>query len=135
MDDRPISLPLKIIAGIATLFLLAPVLIVLPLSLSGEVYMSFPPASWSLRWYEAIAHSGKMLDAFALSLKLAALVTLIDLLVAIPAAYALIRLKPPGGAALKGLFTAPLLLPTIVLGLAMLVVFSTFGLLSTFPGF
>lgn len=134
MDDRPISLPLKIIAGIATLFLLAPVLIVLPLSLSGEVYMSFPPASWSLRWYEAIAHSDKMLDAFGLSLKLAALVTLIDLLVAIPAAYALIRLKPPGGAALKGLFTAPLLLPTIVLGLAMLVVFSTFGLLATFPG-
>jgi putative spermidine/putrescine transport system permease protein len=75
-----------------------------------------------------------MLDAFGLSLKLSLLVTLIDLAIAIPAAYALIRLKPPGASALKGVFTAPLLLPTIVLGLAMLVVFSTFGLLATFSG-
>jgi putative spermidine/putrescine transport system permease protein len=134
MDDRPISRSLKIIAAIAFVFLLGPVVIVVPLSLSGEVYMSFPPASWSLRWYAEILHSGKMLDAFALSLKLAVLVTIVDLAVAIPASYALVRLKPRGTELLKGIFTAPLLLPTIVLGLAMLIVFARLGLLATFSG-
>jgi len=134
MDDRPISRSLKIIAGVAFVFLLAPVMIVVPLSLSGEVYMSFPPASWSLRWYAEIAHSGKMIDAFVLSLKLAVLVTIVDLAVALPASYALVRLRPRGTELLKGIFTAPLLLPTIVLGLAMLIVFARLGLLATFQG-
>ncbi len=52
----------------------------------------------------------------------------------LPAAYALVRLKPPGAEALGGLFTAPLLLPTIVLGLAILLVFAPLGLLGTFQG-
>jgi ABC-type molybdate transport system permease subunit len=40
----------------------------------------------------------------------------------------------PGRGVLLALFTAPLLLPTIVLGLALLLVFSQLGLLATFPG-
>lgn len=134
MDDRPIATSLKILAGIAFAFLLAPVAIVVPLSLSGEVYMSFPPASWGLRWYGEIIHSSKMLDAFVLSLKLASLVTIVNLAVALPASYALVRLRPRGTELLKGVFTAPLLLPTIVLGLAMLIVFARMGLLATFQG-
>jgi putative spermidine/putrescine transport system permease protein len=134
MGERPISRSLKIIAAIGFVFLLAPVIIVVPLSLSGEVYMAFPPNSWSFRWYAELAHLGKMIDAFALSLKLSVLVTIVDLAVALPAAYALVRIKPRGTTLLKGIFTAPLLLPTIVLGLAMLIVFARFGLLATFQG-
>ena len=62
------------------------------------------------------------------------MVTLLSLAIGLPAAYALVRLKPPGAAALASLFTAPLLLPTIVLGLAILIVFSGYGLLGTFQG-
>jgi putative spermidine/putrescine transport system permease protein len=87
-----------------------------------------------LRWYAAIAQSTPMINAFVLSLKLAILVTIIDLAIALPASYALVRLQPAGTDLLKGLFTAPLLLPTIVLGLAMLIVFAQLGLLATFSG-
>ncbi len=43
MDKPPISPALKCLAAVAFLFLLAPVLIVVPLSFSGDVFMSFPP--------------------------------------------------------------------------------------------
>lgn len=134
MDERPISPVLKLLAAAGFLFLLAPVIIVVPLSFSGDVFMAFPPSSWSLRWYAAIGSTPKMLDAFVFSLKLAAAVTVVNLLVAVPAAYALVRLAPRGASALTSFFTAPLLLPTIVLGLAMLIVFARAGLLATPEG-
>lgn len=134
MDERPVSLTLKLLALAAFVFLLAPVLIVLPLSFSGDPYLAFPPGSWSTRWYGAIFANAKMIDAFFVSLALAGAVTVISLAVALPAAYALVRLRPAGHEALFSLFTAPLLLPTIVLGLAILIIFGGLGLLGTWRG-
>lgn len=134
MDERPISLPLKLLALMMFVFLLAPLLVVLPLSFSGDNFMMFPPTSWSVRWYGAIFKDAKMASAFGSSIALACVVTLLSLAIGLPAAYTLVRLRPPGAAVLASLFTAPLLLPTIVLGLAILIVFSTYGFLGTFRG-
>lgn len=134
MDERPVSLTLKLLALAMFVFLLAPLLVVLPISFSGDNYMMFPPTTWSTRWYGAIFKDTKMVSAFSASVGLASVVTLLSLLIGLPAAYALVRLKPPGAAFLASLFTAPLLLPTIVLGLAILILFSGYGLLGTFRG-
>lgn len=134
MDERPISPTLKIVALAMFAFLLAPLIVIVPISLSGDTYMTFPPSSWSLKWYPAIFADGRMLAAFGTSLVLALVVTVTSLVVGMPAAYALVRIKPPGAEFLLGVFTAPLLLPTIVLGLAILIVFSRYGLLATYPG-
>lgn len=134
MDERPISLTLKLLAALSFAFLLLPVVIVLPISFSGEAFMSFPPTNWSTRWYQAIFANKRMIDAFWVSLALAAVVTVASIAIALPAAYALVRLDVPGKAFLSSLFTAPLLLPTIVLGLAILIVFAPYGLLATWPG-
>ncbi|MBS7546211.1 ABC transporter permease [Ancylobacter oerskovii] len=134
MDERPISPVLKAAAGLMFLFLLAPLIIVIPISLSGDTYMAFPPSSWSLRWYGAIFSDTRMTAAFSVSLILALVVTALSLLIGLPAAYALVRLRPLGAEVLGSLFTAPLLLPTIVLGLAILLVFAPLGLLGTFQG-
>ena len=64
MDERPISLPLKLLALTMFVFLLAPLLVVLPISFSGDNYMIFPPTSWSTRWYRAIFKDARMVSAF-----------------------------------------------------------------------
>lgn len=134
MDERPISWPLKFGALAMFAFLLAPLIVVVPISFSGDNYMMFPPSSWSMKWYPAIFADSKMAGAFWTSLLLAFVVTGLSLLFGLPAAYALVRLKPRGAEVLASLFTAPLLLPTIVLGLAILIVFSRYGLLASFKG-
>ena len=134
MERRPISLALKLLAGLMVLFLLAPVLIVVPMSLSGDAYMAFPPSSWGTRWYGAVFKDVRIADSFFVSLWLALAVTLLSMLIAVPAAYALVRLKPAGTDWLLALFTAPLLLPTIVLGLGLLMVFAPIGLLGSVRG-
>lgn len=115
-------------------FLLAPIAIVLPLSFSGDTYLSFPPASWSLRWYSALLSHDGLKDAFAVSVLLASVVTLLALVCGIPAAYALARGRFRGRDALLAFFTAPLLLPSVILGLALLLTFSSWGLLGSYPG-
>lgn len=134
MEKRAVSPVLKILAAFGFLFLLAPVLIVVPLSFSQDVFMSFPPSGYSLRWYIAIGANAKLLDAFLFSLKLAAMVTIVNILIAVPASYALIRKSPFGADAIMSLLTAPLLLPTIVLGLALLIVMARAGYLATPTG-
>lgn len=134
MDTASTSVPMKILVAVLFLFLLAPVILVVPLSFSGEQILSFPPSTWSLRWYTALADNPKMMSAFWTSLALGVIVTAISLAVAIPAAYVIVRMRTRGSTFLYNLFTAPLLLPTIVLGLAILIVFASIGFLGTFTG-
>ncbi|GGE21350.1 polyamine ABC transporter permease [Aureimonas endophytica] len=134
MEDRPISPALKIAAVLMFVFLLAPVLLVVPISFSADNYMSFPPSGWSFKWYAAFFSNGRMLEALGTSTLLALIVTALSLLIALPASYALVRSRILGADTLLAIFTAPLLLPTIVLGLAILIVFAGNGLLGTFAG-
>ncbi len=134
MESNETSVPMKILVAVLFLFLLAPVILVVPISFSGEQILSFPPDSWSLRWYTALADNPNMISAFWTSLMLGAIVTVISLSVAIPAAYVIVRMRTFGSTFLYNLFTAPLLLPTIVLGLAILIVFASIGFLGTFTG-
>ena len=124
----------KIAVLVLYLFLLAPVILVYPLSFSGDALLSFPPSSWSLRWYHALFADAKMGKAFLTSLALGVSVTVLTLALALPAAYAIVRRRTWITAALTHVLTAPLLLPTIVLGLAILIVFSNLGLLGNFWG-
>ena len=115
-------------------FLLAPVILVVPLSFSAAPNMVWPPPGWSPRWYAAILQQEGLLQAARNSLLLGGLVAGLCLLLGFPAALALDRGRFPGREAVMALITAPLLLPTIVLGLALLIVFVGYGLLGSWTG-
>jgi putative spermidine/putrescine transport system permease protein len=115
-------------------FLLAPVALVFPMSFSADRVIAWPPSAFSLRWYQALVAETALREAALNSLFLALGVTAISLALALPAALALARGGFPGRDALMALLTAPLLLPTIVLGLALLIVFAGYGLIGSWPG-
>ena len=115
-------------------FLLAPVLLVIPISFSADATMSWPPSGWSLRWYKAMLHQPDLGAALRNSLILASVVTVAALVIATPAAVAINRSNFPGREAVLSLLTAPLLLPTSVIGLALLRSFVGRGLVGTWPG-
>jgi putative spermidine/putrescine transport system permease protein len=116
------------------LFLLAPLIPIVVVSFSNEAVLSFPPQSWGMRWYVALLDNQKFIAAFRVSLAVALAVTAISLAAGLPAAFAVARLRFPGRDALFALFTAPLLLPSIVLGLALLLVLVRLHLTGTYPG-
>lgn len=116
------------------LFLLGPVVLVFPMSFSADRVLAWPPSGFSLRWYEAILREPALLEATRNSLVLAAAVTVVALGLAMPAALAIARGRFPGRDALMALLTAPLLLPSIVLALALLIVFVGYGLVGSWLG-
>lgn len=115
-------------------FLLAPVILVFPMSFSAARILAWPPEGFSLRWYAAMFTEPGLMDAARNSLILGLVVTALALLLATPAALVLARRQFPGREAVMALLTAPLLLPTIVLGLAVLIVFVGYGLVGSWTG-
>ena len=115
-------------------FILAPIVFVIVMSFSADNYIAFPPSGWSLRWYGALLGHGPLMAAFGVSLRLAALVTAIALALGLPAAYAIARLPLPGREAIYAFVTAPQLIPSIVLGLALLLALAPLRLIATPQG-
>lgn len=124
----------RTLVALLFLFLLAPVLLVFPMSFSADHFLTWPPSGFSLQWYAALTQEPQLAEAARNSLVLAVVVTALSLLAATPAALALARLRFFGREALLTLLTAPLLLPTIVLGLALLIIFVGYGLVGSWPG-
>jgi putative spermidine/putrescine transport system permease protein len=109
------------------LYMVLPLLVVAAASLTGGEFLVFPPSTLSVRWYAEVLRSGKYLGPAWTSLQLASLVTVLALAVGAPAAYVLARRRFPGRRLLEAAFLSPLILPTIVLGIALLVAFSRYA--------
>lgn len=115
-------------------FILAPIVFVIVMAFSADNFIAFPPSGWSLRWFGALLRQDAFVAAFFVSLKLAALVAALALALGGPAAYAIARLDLPGREAIYALVTAPQLIPSIVLGLALLLALAPLRLVATPQG-
>lgn len=115
-------------------FLLAPLVVVVLASFNSADFLSFPPRGFSLRWYRALWESEVWGDSFRLSLLLTAVVTPLALIIGTLAAYALVRYSFPGKGAIATLVMAPLVMPQIVLGIALLNYMSGLGLVGSLTG-
>ncbi|VTU15169.1 Inner membrane ABC transporter permease protein YdcV [Variovorax sp. PBL-H6] len=109
-------------AAFGLLFL--PILLVVLLSFSGDAYTTLPPQSYSLRWYANAMSRGEFVESFMTSVQVAALATPLSVVIGTLAAYGLWKYPRPGARALESLLMAPILLPLVVTGLALLVFFN-----------
>ena len=129
---RGVPWPLKLAAAVFLLLtaalLLAPLVVVVGVSFSKSQFIAFPPDGFSLRWYGEAFASEAYLRAGWVSLRIAIVVTVAASLVGGMAAVALHRRVLPGSAALAAFFLSPLVLPTIIYAIGMLMLWSaTFG--------
>ena len=106
--------------AVIMVFLLGPFVVVLLAGLSAGDTLTFPPQGLSLRWMRHVFTIEAFHASFWLSLWLAIVSTLLALLLGVPAAYALARYKMPLGEAIRRIVTAPLIVPGLVVGLALM---------------
>jgi putative spermidine/putrescine transport system permease protein len=131
---RPGRLLLRLaVLGIAV-FLIAPLLVVVPMSFSDSTLMVFPPQRYSLRWYEAYFGNRAWTDATWVSLKAGLLVGVISTALAVAAALGLARGRFAGRALLQSFILSPLVVPVIILAVGLYYFYSFFRLNGTMTG-
>lgn len=108
-------------------FLTLPLAIIVAVSFTETEYLTFPPEGFTLRWYARFFADTSYLDSIGLSASIAFGSTAIAILIAIPAALTITRSSLPGMRFVNTLFLAPLILPTIVIGAALLQYASMLG--------
>lgn len=104
-----------------------PLAVVIGSSLSASEFLVFPPKGLSLRWYAEILESDLYLRAGWTSLKLATTTMVLSLVLGTSAAIALARFRFPGSAALSAFFLSPLILPSLIFAIGLLMVVSQYA--------
>jgi len=121
-----VALWLLRIGAFALLFV--PIALVIAMSFGGDAYATFPPRSWSFKWYLNVFRRDEFVSSFLTSLAVATVVTPISVTIGTLAAYGLWRRPGRGARALESLFMSPVLLPLVVTGLAVLVFVNRVGI-------
>ncbi|MGD0599779.1 MAG: ABC transporter permease, partial [Terriglobales bacterium] len=104
-------------------FLYLPIAILILYSFNGQGVGGFPPRDLTLNWYRILFNDGPIWDSVLNSLMVAFAAMLIALVFGIPAALALDRAQFPGKALFRRLVLLPLILPGIITGLSLLMLF------------
>ena len=109
-------------------FLYLPIIVLIVYSFNGQGVGGFPPHDFTLNWYRTLAGDGPLWDSVLNSLIVAAIAVVLALAFGMPAALALDRASFPGKALFRRLVLLPLILPGIITGLSLLMLFVAVGM-------
>jgi putative spermidine/putrescine transport system permease protein len=119
---------LRGLTALVLAFLYVPLVVIAILSFSSSRSFTWPPPGYSTRWWEAAARSPGPREALLTSLRVAALATLVALVLGSLAAYAVNRFRFFGRDTVSLLILLPIALPGIVTGVALNAAFRQVGL-------
>jgi spermidine/putrescine transport system permease protein len=108
-------------------FLYLPIVVLILYSFNGEGVGGFPPHHLTLDWYRTLLADAPIWDSVINSLQVALAAMAISLAFGVPAALALDRAQFPGKALFRRLVLLPLILPGIITGLSLLMLFHGLG--------
>lgn len=128
LTDRIATAATWIIALLACIYLLTPLIVTVIVSFTASSVYTLPPPDWSLRWYASMARKPDLAAALWLSVNLAFISTAIALVVGTLASLAIVRGRFAGREALATFSVSPLMMPGLVVGVALLQFFRQIGL-------
>jgi putative spermidine/putrescine transport system permease protein len=115
-------------------FLLLPILVIVPLSFSSSSFLAYPMPGFSLRWYETLFSSSDWARAAKNSFIVAPLATVLATVLGTLTAVGLARVQFAGKGLLMSLLIAPMVVPIVVVGVACYLFFARIGLADTYTG-
>jgi putative spermidine/putrescine transport system permease protein len=114
--------------------MVVPLIVVIVASFNAGSEIAVPPHGFSFRWYANAFVRERFLQSFQFSLALATAATALSLIVGLMCSVALVRYRFPGRQLVDALINSPLIVPQVVLGMALLILFVQVGLASSLIG-
>ncbi len=100
-----------------------PIGVVVLMSFAGSGVLSFPPESYTVKWYIEFFSNTKAISAILTSLKVSLVATPITVFVSVLSAYGISRYDFPGKGLFQMFLTFPIVVPLVVTGIAMTLFF------------
>ncbi len=120
-------------------FLVAPIIVIVPLSFNAEPYFTFTEEmlrldadAWSLRWYREIIHSEAWVRSLVNSLVIGVSATILATFLGTMAALGLASSAMPARRAIMGVIISPMVTPVIIAAAGMFFFYSELGLGQTY---
>jgi putative spermidine/putrescine transport system permease protein len=131
----------RVICGLILFFLIAPIVVIIPLSFNAvpfftftDAMLAFDPAGYSLKWYEDFFTSRNWQGAVKNSFIIAIFSTLISTTLGTIAALGLSRSEMPAKTLVMGILISPMIVPVIISAAGMFFFYTDIGLASTHFG-
>jgi putative spermidine/putrescine transport system permease protein len=116
---QPRRVALAVFGAITVVLLLAPGIVIIPMSFTEARILSFPPEGFSLRWYEKMLTDPQWSTGFSNSAQVAVLTAILATVLGTLAALGTVRGRFPGKTLVNGLILSPLIVPVIVIAIGV----------------
>jgi putative spermidine/putrescine transport system permease protein len=111
-----------LMAGLGALtvfYLLAPTLVIVPMSFTEARILSFPPEGFSFQWYQRMFTDRQWASGMANSVQVATVTAILATVLGTLAALGLTRGRFPGRTAVNAVALSPLIVPVVVIAIGM----------------
>ncbi|MGC0055871.1 ABC transporter permease (plasmid) [Brucella pituitosa] len=130
--DRIARMGVILLAWAGLVFLTLPLVIIIATSFTETQFLAFPPVGFTFKWYGEFLKDTSYLESIWTSVAIAALATVLAIVIGILAALVVSRSDMKGKRIVNTVFIAPLILPTIVIGAALLQYANALGFARSF---
>ena len=116
------------IMGIAVgIFLISPIIAIIPMSLSASPFLIFPPPSYSLTWFENFFSTPKWIRSLQNSIQISAIAVVLSTVLGAAAAIGMSRLRFKLKSFVEAFLILPMVVPVIVLSISLYYFYASFG--------
>lgn len=116
-------------------WLVAPTLVVIPMSFAGKKSLAFPPSGFSLQWYENFFTNPQWFGSLVVSAKVALMVAAAATVIGTMAAIGIERMKSRTGGLIRAVLITPMIVPGVVLAVGIYAVYLDTQLVGTWAGY
>jgi len=125
---------LRVLCALLLLFLLLPILVIIPLSFSDSTLLLYPIPAFSMKWYHALFESDAWMRAAKNSFIVAPSATVIATILGTLAAVGLHRSSFMGKSMLMAILISPMIVPLVVVGVGIYLFYAPYGVTSSYTG-
>ncbi|WP_345796072.1 ABC transporter permease [Castellaniella sp. MT123] len=111
-------------------FIVLPLAVIIWASFFSNQILTFPPEGYTTAWYVRAWGMDPFREGFLVSMEVAAIATVISLILGIPASLAIVRYQFPGRDSIQTVLMSPLIVPGIVGGASLFMAFIEFEIIS-----
>ncbi len=120
-----------LLTALILFYLIAPLLVVVPMALTSGTMLTLPTPGWSLRWFEAVLTDARWREALWNSILVGSGSTVLAVVLGTPAAIGLAWGRFPLRGLMLAMIAAPLVLPIVIVAVASFAFYASIGMIGS----